>query len=64
VAQDLALARGELVELGSASRPVSVECPENASSTKPVRRGEKTASPACTRAIASSSSSVAMFLVT
>ena len=45
VAQDLALARGELVELGRRSAGRRRGPPANASSTKPARRGEKTASP-------------------
>ena len=58
--QHLALAGGQLVELG-----VATGSPEpNASSTKPARRGENTASPAATRSIASTSSSPEIVFVT
>ena len=67
VAQDLALARGELVELGVDAPAAGADCRPplaNASSTKPASRGEKTASPSCTRRIASASSVGEIVLVT
>ena len=48
-AQHLALARRELVELGIEARGAGAPPWAKASSTKPARRGEKTASPAATR---------------
>ena len=62
VAQDLALAGGELLELG-----VDLDRREpdaNASSTKPASRGEKTASPSAIRRTASASSTPEIVLVT
>ena len=67
VAQDLALAGRELVEVGVARRGAAAGAAapeENASSTKPARRGEKTASSSWTRRIASASSAGAIVLVT
>ena len=61
--EDLALAGGELVELGVDLRSAG-SAPAKASSTKPARRGENTASPSATRRTASASSGPEIVLVT
>ena len=61
--QHLPLAGGELVELGVGDRSRR-QAPAKASSTKPASRGENTASPSRTRAMAAARSSDEIVLVT
>ena len=73
MAQDLALTGRELVEVGiraAAASPAAARggaaggAPAKASRTNPASRGEKTASPSCTRRTASASSAPEIDFVT